>query len=118
MNVPLEDILTQIYDVELGSVPADFDILQPNERGASSERLCRARAIKKFVSTFGVVVMDFFEQDREGGIMPTSSLVNVDKPKDKETQKASTAEAVEEKSQEQAPPKPTVEKKTGEESAC
>ena len=67
------------------------------------------RIIQNFVSGFGVIVQDFFEQDKEGGAIPTSSLTRMDKPEAPTEQQASTAETVEEKSKEQTAPEPRGE---------
>ena len=75
MNVPLQDILRPLYDVELGSIMAEFNDLPPNERKASGERAALAlRTIRKFVSSFGTMVVRFFEQDKPGGTLPAATL--------------------------------------------
>ena len=91
MNIPLEVILTQLYDVELGSIMADFTQLPPNERRAGGERAALAlRTIKKFVSSLGAIVLQFFEQDKQGGVLPEAALVRSDKPQQVERAKSST----------------------------
>ena len=70
--------------------------MPPKERRARKERLSSAlQTIRKFISSFGVVVLQFFEQDTSGGTPPVVPPVKPDKPKEAQQAKPSVVESAE-----------------------
>ena len=69
MNVPLEDALNPLYEAELQSLISDFPEYATTESrevytGILMESL---KYIKNFMSSFGVIIADFFSQDKTMG---------------------------------------------------
>ena len=70
MNLPIEDVLNPLYEVELQSLISDFaEDITPETRKAYTEILLESLThIKSFMSSFGVRTADFFDQDTTKGI--------------------------------------------------
>ena len=69
MNVPLEDVLNPLYEVELRPPTSDFpDDITPAQRESFTEILTASlKSIKSFMSSFGILTADFFAQDKTMG---------------------------------------------------
>ena len=67
-----------------------------NERTVCKERLSSAlQTIRKFISSFGGVALQFFEQDKSGGNPPVAPSVQSDKSKEAEQAKPQVVESAE-----------------------
>ena len=89
MNVPLEDVLNPLYDVELESYLSDFpEDLSSSEREAHKEIITASlTSVKSFISGFGVITADFFQQDKAKGGWPGGKSGTQSKGKSKDTPK-------------------------------
>ena len=69
MNVPIEDVLNPLYDVEFQSLISDFpEDATPETKEVYTGILMESLThIKNFISSFGVLTADFFNQDNAMG---------------------------------------------------
>ena len=69
MNVPLQDVLNPLYEVELESYLSDFpENLSSSERETRKEIITASlTGVKSFISSFGVITAGFFQQDKTIG---------------------------------------------------